>query len=607
MLRHFTAACLAALLALNVVAPRTSAKPPDLPDDDPIIVAVPEPGAAQSEAFPYPLVDICCEAKPEPIATMPTIESTCPYIAAQADRRALTGADLKGMPSLMDNLRALEKAAGEIDIARKLGAAGKMTEAIEHLDKARKLCPGSSYAKRGDEVMNELDEVMTRKSAAVEPGETACPASYCAPLTRIHNVGACCMAQVATYCAKVQATAMKHGGCCGSKANDSAAHLITMQFDKTPLAQIIAEISESEGVAVILDPVALRMRGLSAQVPITLHVENVPLRAALDLMCRPLGLEARVCGEAIRISMQGAGIRLPCPLGDRVILEAIRINVKEASTSSLMFGLGVNSDSGLTGSIVLNERNFDCKRGCTSGEQACESQSACPKCEKMHQEVMKKAAGVKEQVDGLMKACYFAVREGRNAKAADLARQAHALDPKRVEADPLVYKLHMTAEKGQCEECEPAAGSTPTCPHCPTAPAEDNVSLRPTLPAIDPEVVVALDRVLTVRTVGKDGLERIGVDFNVVSKENATKGEDAKASCCPCWEGVQYVGVSCLPLFFGLPPKDSDKGFIMLGLGTNGITGYSISKYAGMKILVHYRGGLPIVWVAPDPAATESH
>jgi outer membrane protein assembly complex protein YaeT len=37
----------------------------------------------------------------------------------------------------------------------------------------------------------------------------------------------------------------------------------------------------------------------------------------------------------------------------------ILVTVQEGNTGSLMFGLGVNSDSGLTGSIVLNERNFD--------------------------------------------------------------------------------------------------------------------------------------------------------------------------------------------------------------------------------------------------------
>jgi len=37
----------------------------------------------------------------------------------------------------------------------------------------------------------------------------------------------------------------------------------------------------------------------------------------------------------------------------------ILVNVQEANTGSLMFGVGVNSNAGLTGSIVLNERNFD--------------------------------------------------------------------------------------------------------------------------------------------------------------------------------------------------------------------------------------------------------
>ncbi len=37
----------------------------------------------------------------------------------------------------------------------------------------------------------------------------------------------------------------------------------------------------------------------------------------------------------------------------------ILVNVQESNTGSLMFGVGVNSDSGLSGSIVLNERNFD--------------------------------------------------------------------------------------------------------------------------------------------------------------------------------------------------------------------------------------------------------
>jgi outer membrane protein insertion porin family len=46
----------------------------------------------------------------------------------------------------------------------------------------------------------------------------------------------------------------------------------------------------------------------------------------------------------------------------------ILVQVQEQPTGSLIFGVGVNSDAGLTGSIVLNERNFDITRFPTSFE-----------------------------------------------------------------------------------------------------------------------------------------------------------------------------------------------------------------------------------------------
>ena len=46
------------------------------------------------------------------------------------------------------------------------------------------------------------------------------------------------------------------------------------------------------------------------------------------------------------------------------------VNVNETTTGSLLFGVGVNSDAGFTGSIVLNERNFDLFRPPTSIEDA---------------------------------------------------------------------------------------------------------------------------------------------------------------------------------------------------------------------------------------------
>jgi hypothetical protein len=51
--------------------------------------------------------------------------------------------------------------------------------------------------------------------------------------------------------------------------------------------------------------------------------------------------------------------------------------------------------------------------------------------------------GKQVMAEGLLKAAHLAMSEGCTTKAADLVRQAHALMPKLVEADPMVYKLHL--------------------------------------------------------------------------------------------------------------------------------------------------------------------
>ncbi len=122
--------------------------------------------------------------------------------------------------------------------------------------------------------------------------------------------------------------------------------------------------------------------------------------------------------------------------------------------------------------------------------------SACPKCERLH---AAHAKGVAEQVEGLMQACRLCAEAGRHAKAAELARQAYALDAERVMADPLVYKMHLLAlkrDKGKARHRRPdpdAATSEPSCPRgagCPTPTQE------PTPPPVDDGIIGALEQVL---------------------------------------------------------------------------------------------------------------
>src|SRR5207237_1256345 len=55
--------------------------------------------------------------------------------------------------------------------------------------------------------------------------------------------------------------------------------------------------------------------------------------------------------------------------------------------------------------------------------------------------------GIREQYEGIAKACHLAAAEGRVAHAIDLAREAHALWPERAKADPVVWRLYSDSKK----------------------------------------------------------------------------------------------------------------------------------------------------------------
>ncbi len=80
------------------------------------------------------------------------------------------------------------------------------------------------------------------------------------------------------------------------------------------------------------------------------------LRIQDDSSRRPLSRTAVTLFFAV---LTGGALAISALRGSAQQPADIRIQVNEDNTGSLIFGEGVNSDSGLTGSIVLNERNYD--------------------------------------------------------------------------------------------------------------------------------------------------------------------------------------------------------------------------------------------------------
>jgi tetratricopeptide (TPR) repeat protein len=387
-------------------------------------------------------------------------QSSCPYVREQTAPIQLLP-DSDEIRSVMDNLAALEKSTRAMEEARRLAAEGRYPEALKCLEEVRNLCPGSVCDKRVEE---SYQEILT--AAAGQKNEQPC--CNCPFCNWLHQLGMCWMSQLADWCKQ----------CCGESRVDYEIQLEPPGLDRITrtdseevlrerIRQECGQRGESEPVCaggnveeLLQKPVDLNfveaplsqvLADLREQygvpivsnvdrldkVPVNFRAEQVPLRVALGLLLKPFHLRAEVKGCIVDI--------------------------------------GPAEESSPEG-------------------QSC-GESVCPKAEAMHA----KYAGVAEQVAGLMKACYLAIREKRFEKAADLARQAHALDPRRVEADPLIYKMHLLGEK--ClEQAAPRTG--PETQQAPPADEPQEFSLRPALPGTPADIVGVLDALL----LGRDEL-----------------------------------------------------------------------------------------------------
>lgn len=69
---------------------------------------------------------------------------------------------------------------------------------------------------------------------------------------------------------------------------------ISINFEPTPLATIVAELTETSHTPIVVDWLTLRDEGIAPQVQGTLKVQNRPLSESLGTLLRPLGLACRI-------------------------------------------------------------------------------------------------------------------------------------------------------------------------------------------------------------------------------------------------------------------------------------------------------------------------
>lgn len=518
-------------LALGVIlafAGFTAAKPPDLPDNMPIIVA---PELSPANDVQSPIQQALAQSLLYTTHPIILLSGQCPYQQCPSQCQPPCPPDTAALRSVLENLEALEQCADDIEKAYELAEQGKHKEAVKCLKKAKKRCPGSSFEEKVNEALATIEII---KADQCQPCEEAaepecehsgcCFAQFsrcwmsqmeywfqakqvvggcCAKGTKAASCGKGCCADGPKCCAK-SCKECKCGekckcgaecepacgdckdcpnckGCkkcddckcdkptscgppcgkpchpckpCKPEAKAPCADLnkpVCVCYQQVPLCVVVDALRASTGVPIVIDHAAISQAGVCITHPVSVHALHLPLQIALDLVVKPIQLTTKVEGGVVVIGVPPVTVQHGC--------KPVAPKTEEACEPS------------------------DCEK------------SACPKCDEMHIRIkrkihhrLRKKLGVKEQVDGLMKACYLAVETGRHAKAVDLARQAHALDADRVESDPLVYKLHLLQEGQKCEEqpksvdC-PAAGEPSNNYPDGKVPSENVTKCVPPLPA----------------------------------------------------------------------------------------------------------------------------
>jgi hypothetical protein len=400
---------------------------------------------------------------------------------------------------LLHNLDKLQTAHRLMHLAEHLALSGRVCEALDCFDIVCRMCPGRFEA--------QVAEVMAQVFSPVYSGSTEEAED--------------------SACEELPAPKEEPGAKPTDKEREIEQRLqtkVSVNFTDAPLRQVLDDIRGWNGVNLYIDEPALLEEGISLDRPITLKLENVALKSALSLILKSTHLTYVIKDEVLQITTTteayGKLTAIVYPVAD--LLRHVRGKAKTAEAENLiqlicrtispqswseMGGTGTIDYHAASRSLVVNHtpdvqdqvadllaslRRFTEKNTTPEDDAACPS--ACPKCERLH---AARAKGVHEQVEGLMQACRLAAEAGRHARAAELARQAYALDAERVEADPLVYKMHLLAlkrDKGKARHRGPEHGAEecePTCPHtgeCPTPKHEP--------PPVDDGIVGALEQVL---------------------------------------------------------------------------------------------------------------
>jgi hypothetical protein len=439
--------------------------------------------------------------------TPPPEPMTCPWRGPQTTGRVIMLTDPVVTGDVIDNLEKLIEADCLLERARELGRKGHLCEALDCLEKVTQLCPGCRFEERVAEAMADLFAHMYCCPASEEPCEEQKKSADDQPSwwQRLLNVFHFCgdsddpnrrmeqllnqsedLRQIENEDNRFDKTADPSNPSPKSQTRkereieDRLTKPVNFNFTDVPLRQVIDDLRAWCGINVVADIRALQDEGVSLDSPINIKLEQVSLKSALKLLLKQVGLTYVIKDEVLQITTERCGrgklVTKTYQVADlltsgfkaeadgndhaKTLITLITSTVEPKSWSE-MGGWATIDYFPLSMSLVVNatpdvQEQVEDLLGALRHLQAAMAEQKAAKA---------------VQVNGLMKACHLAMSEGRHARAAELAREAFALDPERVLADPLVYKMHLLSvmqDEGLCcpcdHGCKGSNGGVCTCP-----------------------------------------------------------------------------------------------------------------------------------------------
>lgn len=83
---------------------------------------------------------------------------------------------------------------------------------------------------------------------------------------------------------------------------NSLKNPISLHFDNAPLAQVLKFISETQGINVVVDEAGLSEEGLTSSIPVSINLDGITMKSAMNLLLKPLNLDYTIEDEVLKIT-----------------------------------------------------------------------------------------------------------------------------------------------------------------------------------------------------------------------------------------------------------------------------------------------------------------